>query len=471
MRQWFLDSMTRVGGGRRRDDADCPPPSWINSRCPVGHSSGTPRFPRSLLTSLTSARELASTQMPRMTGVRSVCFVAPRAYAALSGRPDVAHVGGAERQQVLLADALIRRGLSVSFVVLDHGQPDGQDIRGIRLFKCYESGRGPRGFRFFHPRLTGLLGAMNRAGADVYYQRGADSDTGVVANWCRRHHRGFIFAISHDVRQMARPTFWPNSLEYLLFRYGLRNADVVLAQTLQQQSALLDMFGLPSTVVRSCCSLPPAAADSSTEDIRVDGFGVVLWAGRFSEEKRPDWVARLARELPEHQFEVVGHSNVDSTYARDVVRQFQSLPNVRWPGYVAHTNMSPFYQRAQLLLSTSKAEGFPNVFLEAWSHGKAVLSTVDPGGVVTNFRLGKVVAEYQQMKQILQERQLYPSLWEGAGQRGRRYVGLHHSPAAVGAALETVVQQCHELARSKTLRKWRSQRGERDTAAPRRRQR
>jgi glycosyltransferase involved in cell wall biosynthesis len=406
-------------------------------------------------------------RMPRMTGVRSVCFVAPRAYAALSGRPDVAHVGGAERQQVLLADELIRRGLSVSFVVLDHGQPDGQEIRGIRLFKCYESGRSPRGFRFLHPRLTGLWGAMSRAGADVYYQRGADSETGVVANWCRRHGRGFIFAISQDVRQMARSTWSSNSLEYFLFRYGLRNAHLVLAQTVQQQSALRDMFGLPSTVVRSGCSLPPVAADSSEEAIRADGLGVVLWAGRFSEEKRPDWVARLARELPGHQFEVVGHSNVDSTYGRNVVRQLQSLPNVRLPGYVAQANMSPLYQRAQLLLCTSESEGFPNVFLEAWSHGRAVLSTVDPGGVVTHFRLGKVVAEYQQMKQILQERQLCPSLWEGAGHRGRQYVREHHSPADVGAALEMVVQQCHELARSKALSKWRSRRRERDIPARR----
>src|SRR6266568_4723913 len=107
--------------------------------------------------------------MPKMVDVRSVCFVAPRAYAALSGHPDVVHVGGAERQQVLLAEELTRRGLSVSFVVLDHGQPDGQVIRGIRLFKCYEGDRGPRGFRFFHPRLTGVWSAMSRAAADVYY--------------------------------------------------------------------------------------------------------------------------------------------------------------------------------------------------------------------------------------------------------------------------------------------------------------
>src|SRR5712692_5386498 len=74
----------------------------------------------------------------------SVCFVAPNAYAALSEREDVAHVGGAERQQVLLGKELVRRGYRVSFVVLDHGQPDGEEIRGIRVFKCYRADVGVR---------------------------------------------------------------------------------------------------------------------------------------------------------------------------------------------------------------------------------------------------------------------------------------------------------------------------------------
>jgi len=385
-----------------------------------------------------------------MVAVRSVCFVAPRAYAALSGNPAVVHVGGAERQQVLLAEELTRRGLSVSFIVLDHGQPDGRTIRGIRLFKCYEADRGIRWFRFFHPRLTGLWSAMSRADADVYYQRGADSDTGVVAAWCRRHGPKFIFAVSHDVRRMGRPTSWSNTPEYLMFRYGLRAAHVILAQTYEQQRALCGTFGLPSTVVRSCCSLVPAAADCSESGARADGVGAVLWAGRLSEEKRPDWVVQLARDLPEHHFEVAGNSNVDSAYSRDVVRQLHSLPNVRWHGYVTHRNMKSLYERAQLLLCTSESEGFPNVFLEAWSYGKPVLSTVDPDGVVAKFRLGEVVAEYEHMKQLLQMRGIRASLWASGGQRGRRYVMAHHSPAAVGDDLETVIHLCHELARPDT---------------------
>src|SRR5882724_5079324 len=126
----------------------------------------------------------------------SVCFVAPMAYGALSRREDLPHVGGAERQQVLLSEELVQRGYRVSFVVLDHGQPDGEEIRGIRVFKCYRADVGVHGLRFFHPRLSGLWNAMKRADADVYYQRGAEAETGLVGRWCRRHARGFIFAVA-----------------------------------------------------------------------------------------------------------------------------------------------------------------------------------------------------------------------------------------------------------------------------------
>src|SRR5260370_2688808 len=127
-----------------------------------------------------TSRGFGPRRAPHLLARPSVCFVAPNAYAALSGRQDVAHIGGAERQQVLLSEELVRRGYRVSFIVLDHGQPDGETFRGIRAFKCYKVDSGVRGLRFFHPRLSGVWNAMTRADADIYYQRGADYETGLV---------------------------------------------------------------------------------------------------------------------------------------------------------------------------------------------------------------------------------------------------------------------------------------------------
>ena len=380
----------------------------------------------------------------------SVCFVAPNAYAMLSEPEDVTHGGGAERQQVLLAEELVRRGHRVSFVVLDHGQSDGGEIRGIRIFKCYSVERGLRGLRFFHPRLTGLWNAMARADSDVYYQRGAGSETGLVAHWCRRQARAFIFAVANETTCMRVSPFLTKRSDRVLFRYGLRRADAVIAQSLRQQHLLGEAFGIGSTVIRSFCGWSPEANELGTpEDERP---GSVLWAGRLSEEKRPEWVIRLARELPDCRFDVVGQCDVASAYGRNLASQLTSLPNLRWHGYVPHARMGALYREARLLLCTSESEGFPNVFLEAWSCGRPVLTTVDPDDIVATFQLGQVATDYTAMRQRLGALDAQRAIWEEAGRRGRDYVRQHHGTAVAGDAMEAVVRRCQEVTRLRRSR-------------------
>src|SRR5438552_2618784 len=134
----------------------------------------------------------SSTNSPR------VCFVAPRALGAISGLDAARHIGGAEVQQSLVARGLAERGISVCFVTLDYGQPDGQVFKGIQVFRAYREDAGIPGLRFIHPRMTAVWSAMRRANADVYIQRTSDPLTGVVAAFCRRHSRRFVFCLGGD---------------------------------------------------------------------------------------------------------------------------------------------------------------------------------------------------------------------------------------------------------------------------------
>src|SRR5204863_8607477 len=143
------------------------------------------------------------------------------------------------------------------------------------------------------------------------------------------------------------------------------SADAVITQTVRQQRVLEETSGQASTVIRSCCQ---AWTDHDQGDEPSDpnhAHDRILWVGRLSTEKRPDWVVRLAMDLPECRFDVVGHSNVDVRYGRKLEARLRSLPNVRWHGYVAHAQMRTLYRGCRLLLCTSESEGFPNVFLVA----------------------------------------------------------------------------------------------------------
>ena len=67
---------------------------------------------------------------------------------------------------------------------LDHGQPDGAVWDGVQTFKAYARSAGLPVLRFVHPRWTGLVSALSRADADVYYTSCAGGLVGQIAMFC-----------------------------------------------------------------------------------------------------------------------------------------------------------------------------------------------------------------------------------------------------------------------------------------------
>lgn len=370
------------------------------------------------------SRPIANSQEPPASGKPSICFVALNAYGLLSGRQDIQHIGGAEVQQTLIARELVKRGYRVSFVVLDHGQPDGEQIGGIRLFKAYRSGAGSRVARFFHPRLTGLWSAMRRADADICYQRGAGSETGLVAMWCRCHRRRFIFAVAHDAQCDRQLRYLRTRHERLLYHYGLQHADAVVTQTRTQQEMLRSEFGRDSLLIRSCA---PHVVDGAPIPPGETARPHLIWLGRFAPEKGQEHLVDMAHLCPEYHFDVLGDANADTQYGRDFRRRAGQIENMFLHGWVPHADVGRHYQRASALLCTSVAEGFPNTFLEAWSRGLPVVTRVDVDELVVHHRLGVFCRDTAELAQQLREFFASSGRWEACSRRARAYVAENHA--------------------------------------------
>ena len=367
----------------------------------------------------------------------SICFVSPDNFATLVDDPKFGHIGGAEMQQALIGRNIARRGYRVSFVTLDHGQDNEMEIDGMRIIKAYNQNVGIPVLRFLHPRLTKLWRAMRKADADIYYQRTSDAITGIVAAFCRRHRRKFVFGVASNASCLVNLPYCKTRHERVFCRYGLRRANLVIAQTMTQQKLLRENFGIDSRVIPNCapdyggCR---AGADAVASNLRRR----LLWIGPFTPVKRLELLLDIAEQNQDLQFDVIGDGNSESDYVQCLRSQAKSMPNVHLLGTVPHAHVHQFYQQAAALICTSRAEGFPNIFLEAWSHSVPVVSTFDPDSVIADHGLGIVAKDVLGLVGGIRKMMDLPEQWRIASQSAREYYLQSHTEEKVIERLESV---------------------------------
>ncbi|MGH8217868.1 MAG: glycosyltransferase family 4 protein [Steroidobacteraceae bacterium] len=345
-----------------------------------------------------------------------VCFVGLANLAHLAPQVAPAGAGGAELQQVLLARALVQRGFEVSTVVYDHGQPDGACYDGIRAFRTFPPDAGIRMVRFFHPRWSGIWGALRRADADIYYVSIAGMPVGETVLFAHLRGRKAIYRVAHDADCDARTLLIRYGRDRALYRWGLARADLVLAQTSAQQRLLRERFGRSSRVI------PSLAESGGRRPVFAERDIDVLWVANLRDWKRPELLLELARRLPQLAFHMAGGPCTGAAPLYESVRaRAAALPNVRFHGHVPYAAIGELFARARVLTNTSDAEGFPNTYLQAWAHGTPVVAFLDPDSIIEQRGLGRPVRSIEQMTGAVAELTSRETIWSATSERCVRY--------------------------------------------------
>ena len=178
-----------------------------------------------------------------------------------------------------------------------------------------------------------------------------------------------------------------------------------------------------------CCSekLERAMRDCGLEHVRAIPYGKeipaavgaeidpphVLYVGRLSVEKGIDVIAEATKGL-------------DLVVAGDGPLR-HLLPEAK--GFLSPDEISRLYERAAVVVMASRAEGLPNVLLEAMAHGKAVVTTPVGGipTVVEDDKTGLLVptddpaALREALERLLADPQLRRRLGEAARRRVIEY--------------------------------------------------
>lgn len=104
----------------------------------------------------------------------------------------------------------------------------------------------------------------------------------------------------------------------------------------------------------------------------------ILWAGRFTKQKRVDLLIKIAGLLPEVVFDVYGYAVHD--YEREMEDKMRTLPNIRVHGAFDSLESIVTKNSYSLLLYTSGWDGLPITLLDATIAGLPVVASA-VGGV------------------------------------------------------------------------------------------
>ncbi|MBL8270356.1 glycosyltransferase family 4 protein [Steroidobacter sp.] len=343
-----------------------------------------------------------------------ICIVGLDDYPQLAQLKDAKYVGGESVQHVLLARAWRDLGHDVSMIVHDYGQGRDTTVGGIRAVAPYSRDEGIPVLRFAHPRLTGMIGAMREIDADVYYQSPAGAATGITAWFCRRYGKRFIMRVASDLacipgKQLIR--YWRDRK---IYEYGVRNADLIVAQSEQQRTLLRQNYGVKSEVLDMAVEMPSGPQPAKDID--------VLWVANLRPVKRPEIVLELARRLPNVRFTLAGGALPGAEdYYRTVLDAASAIPNVICPGAVPYTDVGAMFSRAKLFLNTSEIEGFPNTFLQAWVRAVPVVAFFDPDSLIKQRQLGHAVTDLDDMVRAIERLLADDAERERIGERARAY--------------------------------------------------
>lgn len=178
-----------------------------------------------------------------------------------------------------------------------------------------------------------------------------------------------------------------NRLSELVGKVVLRQADAVRVGTKYERRKLRDHLRLDTPISVAPVRIDPDKVARASEaqkqrlraELDIDDYPVVLFAGRFVEQKGLDTWVETARSIVdrtevEPRFVLVGdgpdRQRIAERFRRAGLSEF-----VRFTGWVPAGDVTAFYELAEIFLITSNYEGTSRVIVEAGLQELPVVAT------------------------------------------------------------------------------------------------
>lgn len=186
-----------------------------------------------------------------------------------------------------------------------------------------------------------------------------------------------------------------SSFNTYLYRRGLRRINYFVTQNSFQYKTLQSNYGKESIVIPNIWN---NVSQLNTFHKQFD----VIWVSNLKPLKRAEWVINLAKKAKCFKVAIIG-GRANNAYYESIESESKSIDNLYFGGPQPLDKTTRLIGESRVLLCTSTSEGFPNTFLQAWSQGIPVISTVDPSGVIEENKLGIYVSNEDELLHAVRE--------------------------------------------------------------------
>lgn len=350
-----------------------------------------------------------------------------------------ATTGGSEYQIKLLVEKL-KENEEIEIYFITHNVARDYTPHGYHIKKL-----NPNKILFHYATLFGIREAyqyLKEIKPDVIYQRGSSALIFGGARFSMRYGAKLIWHVASDsnlVEKEELPKIYQLNryADKKLFEYGIKKAHAVIAQT-EYQARWTKKYN-ESAVVRVIRNFHPLPENQNSGKKKDQ----IIWVANIKQLKQPKLFIDLAKSLNEKtnvQCIMVGSPALyPPNYQQMLETEIESVNNLRYIGKQPLNIVNELIKESKLFVNTSKWEGFPNTYIQAWMRETPVVTVnCDPDDVIKNFGLGLHSENYRNLvtdtHRLLNEDELRTTM----GKRAKAYALKHHSLSNIDEMIDII---------------------------------
>lgn len=355
---------------------------------------------------------------------KKICIISEYAFPYIQNANRAS--GGAELQMLLLARYLVKYNYEVHFIVFDNSESPYIKLGDIHVHIPYNNQKS--GFKHFNPlNIFKLFKLFKKIDADIFIQSSSSPITGIIALYKKIKNKKFVFISSSDANVSS--TLLINNLKEIIrfpYMWGVKNSNCVVCQTKHQKKLLKKSISRNGTIIKT---IIPLESSSNLNK----GNNTIIWIGRIFKYKSPELYLELAKSLSQYNFKMIGGPTKEKDEFYNKIKNFASkIKNLEFLGFVPHSEISNHYSEADIFISTSSSEGFPNTFLEAWSNSTPIVSiNFDPDNIIKEQKLGLYCNNFDDLVKNTIELMENHALRAQMGENALKYVKKNHDPQKI----------------------------------------